>query len=147
MKLAEYIWIDGTQPTSRLRSKTRVLQDDQDPDIWGFDGSSTEQAEGINSDCVLFPVMACADPIRRENSLLVLCEVYDTDLAPQLILAPFVGKSRNSLLRMRLFLDWSKSILSTRAPALWGSHLKVNPTPKANTTVLWALTPSLGAKW
>jgi glutamine synthetase len=82
MKLAEYIWIDGTQPTSRLRSKTRVLQDDQEPDIWGFDGSSTEQAEGINSDCVLFPVMACNDPIRRENSLLVLCEVYDTDLAP-----------------------------------------------------------------
>jgi glutamine synthetase len=82
MKLAEYIWIDGTQPTSRLRSKTRVLQDDQDPDIWGFDGSSTEQAEGINSDCVLFPVMACNDPIRREKSLLVLCEVYNTDLAP-----------------------------------------------------------------
>ena len=82
MKLAEYIWIDGTQPTSRLRSKTRVLQDDQDPDIWGFDGSSTEQAEGINSDCVLFPVMACNDPIRREYSLLVLCEVYDTELTP-----------------------------------------------------------------
>jgi len=82
MKLAEYIWIDGTQPTARLRSKTRVLQDAQDPDIWGFDGSSTEQAEGINSDCVLFPVMACVDPIRRENSMLVLCEVYDTDLEP-----------------------------------------------------------------
>tara|TARA_Y100000310_G_scaffold215919_1_gene216863 strand:- start:3235 stop:4233 length:999 start_codon:yes stop_codon:yes gene_type:complete len=82
MKLAEYIWIDGTQPTARLRSKTRVLQDAQDPDIWGFDGSSTEQAKGINSDCVLFPVMACIDPIRRENSMLVLCEVYDTDLEP-----------------------------------------------------------------
>ena len=82
MKLAEYIWIDGTQPTARLRSKTRVLQDSQDPDIWGFDGSSTEQAEGINSDCVLFPIMACVDPIRRENSMLVLCEVYDTNLEP-----------------------------------------------------------------
>jgi len=82
MKLAEYIWIDGTQPTARLRSKTRVLQDEQDPDIWGFDGSSTEQADGMNSDCVLFPVMACNDPLRRTNSLLVLCEVYDTELTP-----------------------------------------------------------------
>ena len=82
MKLAEYIWIDGTQPTPRLRSKTRVLQEGQEPDIWGFDGSSTEQAQGVASDCVLFPVMACVDPIRRENSLLVMCEVYDTDLAP-----------------------------------------------------------------
>ena len=52
MRLAEYIWIDGTQPTARLRSKTRVLPDEQEPDIWSFDGSSTEQAEGSNSDCV-----------------------------------------------------------------------------------------------
>jgi len=82
MKLAEYIWIDGTQPSARLRSKTKVLQDDQEAEIWGFDGSSTEQAEGINSDCVLFPVMACVDPLRREGSSLILCEVYDTDLIP-----------------------------------------------------------------
>ena len=82
MKLAEYIWIDGTQPTARLRSKTKVIPEGQEPDIWGFDGSSTEQAEGINSDCVLFPVMACTDPLRREDSLLVLCEVYNTDLTP-----------------------------------------------------------------
>jgi len=82
MKLAEYIWIDGTQPSPRLRSKTKVLQEDQEAEIWGFDGSSTEQAEGINSDCVLWPVMACADPLRREGSSLVLCEVYNTDLTP-----------------------------------------------------------------
>ena len=82
MKLAEYIWIDGTQPSPSLRSKTKVLQNDQEPEIWGFDGSSTEQAEGINSDCVLFPVMAAMDPLRREESLLVLCEVYNTDLTP-----------------------------------------------------------------
>ena len=84
MKLAEYIWIDGMQPSPRLRSKTKVLQDDQEPEIWGFDGSSTEQAEGMNSDCVLFPVMACADPLRREGSSLVLCEVYNTDLTPHM---------------------------------------------------------------
>src|SRR6478609_6269795 len=61
---AEYIWIDGTDPTARLRSKTKVLADGADLPIWGFDGSSTNQAPGSNSDCVLQPVFSCPDPIR-----------------------------------------------------------------------------------
>src|SRR5579885_3546627 len=47
---AEYIWIDGTEPTARLRSKTKVLADGADLPIWGFDGSSTNQAPGAASD-------------------------------------------------------------------------------------------------
>ena len=50
---AEYIWIDGTEPTARLRAKTKVLDGRADLPIWGFDGSSTNQAPGSNSDCVL----------------------------------------------------------------------------------------------
>ena len=61
---AEYIWIDGTEPTARVRSKTKVLPDGADLPIWGFDGSSTNQAPGSNSDCVLRPVFSCPDPIR-----------------------------------------------------------------------------------
>ena len=38
---AEYIWVDGTQPTSKLRSKTKILDDGAELPIWGFDGSST----------------------------------------------------------------------------------------------------------
>ena len=82
---AEYIWIDGTQPTARLRSKTKVLDAAAELDslpIWGFDGSSTNQAPGKASDCVLRPVLACPDPIRGEPDLLVLCEVLLTDLSP-----------------------------------------------------------------
>ena len=61
---AEYIWLDGYQPTPMLRSKTKILADDvTDPPIWGFDGSSTEQATGDKSDCVLRPVFSCPDPI------------------------------------------------------------------------------------
>ena len=41
---AEYIWIDGTEPTPRLRSKTKILADGKELPIWGFDGSSTNQA-------------------------------------------------------------------------------------------------------
>src|SRR2546430_5619100 len=69
---AEYIWIDGTEPTARLRSKTKVLPNDKDLSIWGFDGSSTNQAPGSNSDCVLRPVFSCPDPARGGDHLLVM---------------------------------------------------------------------------
>jgi len=73
---AEYIWLDGYQPTPMLRSKTKILADDvTDPPIWGFDGSSTEQATGDKSDCVLRPVFSCPDPIRGGRNILVMCEV------------------------------------------------------------------------
>jgi len=82
VKLAEYIWVDGTQPTPSLRSKTRVLDADEEPPIWGFDGSSTNQAEGHDSDCVLKPVKMVSDPLRQGRDLLVLCEVLNTDMTP-----------------------------------------------------------------
>lgn len=82
MVIAEYIWIDGGSPTARVRSKTRVLPNDTGfgkwPD-WSFDGSSTEQAVGDNSDCVLRPVKVVSDPIRGDQNVLVLCEVFLAD--------------------------------------------------------------------
>ena len=41
---AEYIWIDGAQPTAKLRSKGKVVPKGEEPPLWGFDGSSTNQA-------------------------------------------------------------------------------------------------------
>ncbi len=79
---AEYIWIDGTEPTAKLRSKTKVLGDGDELPIWGFDGSSTNQAPGDQSDCVLKPVTSVPDPIRGGDHKLVLCEVLDIDLTP-----------------------------------------------------------------
>ncbi len=80
---AEYIWIDGTEPTPLMRSKTRIMPDGSTEfPIWGFDGSSTNQAPGANSDCVLRPVYDCADPIRGGNDRLVLCEVLLPDMTP-----------------------------------------------------------------
>jgi len=74
---AEYIWLDGTQPTPLLRNKTKIVDDDvTEMPIWGFDGSSTEQATGDSSDCMLKPVFTCPDPIRGGRNVLVLCEVY-----------------------------------------------------------------------
>jgi glutamine synthetase len=79
---AEYIWIDGTEPSPLLRSKTRIVADGDEPGIWGFDGSSTNQATGDDSDCVLRPVYTCPDPLRRPGDKLVMCEVLLTDFTP-----------------------------------------------------------------
>ena len=79
---AEYIWIDGTEPSARVRSKTKILADGKELPIWGFDGSSTNQAPGNNSDCVLQPVASYPDPIRGGDDVIVMCEVLLPDMTP-----------------------------------------------------------------
>ncbi|MEL7265457.1 MAG: glutamine synthetase beta-grasp domain-containing protein [Planctomycetota bacterium] len=82
----EYIWLDGYQPTQTLRSKTKVVDDFsgnvEDAEVWSFDGSSTEQADGSNSDCLLKPVFVCPDPARLGDGYLVMCEVLNADGSP-----------------------------------------------------------------
>lgn len=81
--IAEYIWLDGRKPTAGLRSKAKVITGSvkglSDIPEWGFDGSSTEQAEGKSSDCALVPVAYCRDPIRGGKNVLVMCEVMNAD--------------------------------------------------------------------
>ena len=83
----EYIWLDGYTPEPNLRSKTKVInftKEDftvSDLPMWTFDGSSTKQAEGIDSDCLLKPVKMIKDP-QRKNGFLVLCEVLNPDETP-----------------------------------------------------------------
>jgi glutamine synthetase len=79
---AEYIWIDGTEPSPLVRSKTKIVATGTQPGIWGFDGSSTNQATGDNSDCVLQPVFVCPDPLRGDDDVLVMCEVLNVDMVP-----------------------------------------------------------------
>ena len=66
----EYIWLDGYAPTPNLRGKTQIKAFDSFPSLdelplWGFDGSSTKQAEGRSSDCVLKPVACSRTPRAR----------------------------------------------------------------------------------
>jgi glutamine synthetase len=83
----EYIWLDGYHPTQSLRSKTLIADSFsgklKDLKIWSFDGSSTEQASGDASDCVLKPVAVYPDPDRfGGNGWLVMCEVLSADGSP-----------------------------------------------------------------
>jgi len=50
--------------------------------IWNFDGSSTEQAEGSNSDVFLYPVALFNCPFRRGNNKIVMCETYKYNRTP-----------------------------------------------------------------
>lgn len=81
----EYIWLDGYKPTQSLRSKTKVETNFsgklEDCPVWSFDGSSTKQAPGNSSDCLLKPVAIFPDPDRK-NAFLVMTEVLSSDGTP-----------------------------------------------------------------
>ena len=79
----EYIWLDGYDPVPNLRGKTQVKEYPSFPKLeqlpnWGFDGSSTRQAEGRSSDCLLKPVAVYPDSTKK-NGVLVMCEVMMPD--------------------------------------------------------------------
>src|SRR6202163_987259 len=79
----EYIWLDGKKPVPELRGKTLMKAFEHPPALadlpnWGFDGSSTMQAEGKKSDCVLKPVALYPDASRKD-AYIVLSEVMHAD--------------------------------------------------------------------
>lgn len=91
---AEYLWFDGQEGApskglifNEMRSKTKCFEEPlslnpADYPDWSFDGSSTGQAKGNNSDCILRPVKVVPDPIRGAPHVLVMCEVFAPDGKP-----------------------------------------------------------------
>ena len=82
----EYIWLDGKKPIPELRGKTQLKSFEKPPTLadlplWGFDGSSTMQAEGSKSDCILKPVALYPDASRKD-AYIVLSEVMHPDGTP-----------------------------------------------------------------
>ncbi|CAF0948731.1 unnamed protein product [Didymodactylos carnosus] len=76
--LATYIWIDGTGENIRAKTRTCDTEPKKADDLswWNFDGSSTGQAEGSNSDIYLKPVAIYNDPFMLGRNKLVMCETY-----------------------------------------------------------------------
>ncbi|KAK8568447.1 hypothetical protein V6N13_106361 [Hibiscus sabdariffa] len=76
--IVEYIWIGGSGMD--LRSKARTLPgpvtDPSELPLWNYDGSSTDQAPGNDSEIILRPQAIFKDPFRRGNNLLAMCDCY-----------------------------------------------------------------------
>jgi len=85
--MAEYIWIDANGGV-RTKSKTLTKVPEsgtfkvEDLPEWNFDGSSTGQAPGDNSDVYLRPVAIYPDPFRGAPNILVITECWDPDGTP-----------------------------------------------------------------
>ena len=81
--MAEYIWVDGD---GEIRAKTTTLdgkvKDVKELKEWNFDGSSTNQAEGGNSDVYLRPAAFYPDPFRGGDNIIVIAECWNNDGTP-----------------------------------------------------------------
>lgn len=78
-----YIWLDGSEPVQKLRSKVRICKRfiDKAPD-WSFDGSSTNQSETEDSDLILKNVRQYASGDDSNRTVYVICEVMNPDGTP-----------------------------------------------------------------
>ena len=80
-KILEYIWLDSD---NNYRSKTKVYTyEESEPfclkfiPIWNYDGSSTGQADGNDSEVYIKPIYMIRDVFRRNyDSWLVLCDTW-----------------------------------------------------------------------
>jgi len=79
--MAEYIWLGGSTTVMGgfdIRSKTKTLEkmptSAAELPVWNYDGSSTEQAPGSDSEVILNPVAIFKDPFRGGDNILVMCE-------------------------------------------------------------------------
>ncbi|KAL5995844.1 hypothetical protein ACLOJK_025915 [Asimina triloba] len=76
--IAEYIWIGGSGIDLRSKSRTISKPVEQPSELpkWNYDGSSTGQAPGEDSEVILYPQAIFKDPFRGGNNILVICDTY-----------------------------------------------------------------------
>jgi glutamine synthetase len=87
--VADYVWIGGN---GEFRSKTRVITVKpnqksvtlKDIPDWNYDGSSTNQAKGEDSEVIIVPRAMYRNPFTMVNDVLVMCDTYTHDMKPHI---------------------------------------------------------------
>jgi len=139
MRKYEYVWLDGYKPEQSLRSKVKI---DDRAVVWSFDGSSTQQATGGDSDCILRPVSEYktidrirADATRTQPGLegtYVMCEVLDADHLPH------ESNTRNCRDRITIEDEWwfgfeqEYFMYKDNWPLGWPASTKKKPRPQGD---------------
>jgi len=86
--LAEYVWLGGAYTTGGfdMRNKTKTLFKKvtkvEELPVWNYDGSSTGQAPGEDSEVILKPVRIYSDPFRGGDNIIVMCECLTPKMEP-----------------------------------------------------------------
>ena len=82
--IVEYVWLGGKK---ELRSKTRVIHTNlmdfkglEDIPDWNYDGSSTDQAVGTDSEVIIKPRALFKDPTNM--GFIVMCDTWTPDDKP-----------------------------------------------------------------
>ena len=81
--IIEYVWLDAN---NNIRMKTKIVDSFLDItldklDLWNFDGSSTGQSNGVNSDVILKPIRLYKN---NTHKYIALCECYNKDMTPHI---------------------------------------------------------------
>ncbi|EMS46544.1 Glutamine synthetase cytosolic isozyme 1-2 [Triticum urartu] len=82
--IVEYLWIGGSGIDIRSKARTvnGPITDASQLPKWNYDGSSTGQAPGEDSEVILYPQAIFKDPFRRGDNLLVMCDCYTPQGVP-----------------------------------------------------------------
>ena len=145
---AEYIWIDGTEPTAKLRSKTKIVAEGREAADLGL--RRLEHEPGARRELGLRAEAGVRlpgpDPRRRQQARAVRGAAHRHEAAPDATRAPPAPRRRRSTRRTTSGSASSRSTRSSRARSRSAGRTTASRRRRAATTAASAPTRSSAAR-